>query len=166
MTVSQTGYHLGNEEGILNVVSKQGEVSNISIGDGKIRHAPIDTNDGILIHLQTSTGSEIYVDNELLSAEGFSPAIPVKEGQMIFLATSSHAISVDCEVNCSIDGRTNYRTNGEIVVNPEGQIWFPNNSPEGAGGPDYPALISQHSILHTIHTQRRGLALGLMVNWH
>ena len=149
VTVSQDGYYLGNEYGILNTVSKQGEVSNISIGDGKIRHAPIVTNNGIIIHLQTSTGSEIYVNSELLSVEGYSPAIPVKEGQRIFLATSSDIISVNCDVNCTIEGRTNYHTNGEIAIRPDGQIWFPHNTPEGGWGTGFPG--SNITTFHTAH---------------
>ena len=168
VTVSQVGYYLGNEDGVLNTISRQGEISNTSIGDGKIRHAPIETTNGILIHLQTSTGSEIYVNNELLSVEGYSPAIPLKVDKMVFLATSSHVISVDCEINCSIEGRTNYHTNGEIVLQPDGQIWFPNNSPEGGWGTGLPGseITTFHTLLGTYTTAGPGfgtngeLALG------
>lgn len=134
VSVTQDNYLIGNEEGILNIISKQGELSNISIADGKIRHAPIETNAGVLVHVQTSAGSQIYVDNELFSDEGFAPAIPLKVGTKIFLATSSEAILLNCDTNCSVEGRTNHHTNGEISIQEDGLIWFPNNTVDGGWG--------------------------------
>mgnify|MGYP003977855817 CR=1 FL=1 len=149
VSVSEEHYLLGNEEGILNIISKQGTVSNITIGEGKIRHAPIETNHGVITHLQTPNGSEIYVGNTLLSGEGYSSAIPLKVGQKVFFATSSHLISINCETNCSIEGRTNYHTNGEITMQLDGQIWFPNNTPSGGWGIGYPG--SELTTFHTLH---------------
>lgn len=134
VSVTQDNYLIGNEEGILNIISKQGELSNISIADGKIRHAPIETNAGVLVHVQTSAGSQIYVDNQLFSDEGFAPAIPLKVGTKIFLATSSEAILLNCDTNCSVEGRTNHHTNGEISIHEDGLIWFPNNTVDGGWG--------------------------------
>ena len=149
VTVSQEGYHLGNELGVLNTISRQGEVSNISIGEGKIRHAPIETDAGIVIHLQTTTGSEIYVGNELLSSEGYSPAVPLKAGSEIYLATSSQIIWMNCQLNCTIEGRTNFHTNGEITKQEDGKIWFPNNTPDGGWGIGIPG--SEITFVNTNH---------------
>tara|TARA_B100000767_G_scaffold274754_1_gene308774 strand:- start:59 stop:1696 length:1638 start_codon:yes stop_codon:yes gene_type:complete len=149
VTVTEENYLIGNEEGVLNMISKQGEVSNISIGDGKIRHPPVETDAGILIHLQTATGSEIYVDNQLLSTEGYSPAIPLKSNSQVYLATSSHIILLNCELNCTIDGRTEFHTNGEIIKQEDGKFWFPHNSPEGGWGVGMPG--SEVTTFHTKH---------------
>jgi|TARA_B110000881_G_scaffold87510_1_gene76681 outer membrane protein assembly factor BamB len=149
VTITEESYLIGNEEGILNIISKQGQVSNMSIGDGKIRHSPIETNAGIVIHLQTANGSEIYVGDDLLSVEGYSPAIPLKDGQDIFLGTSSHIIWIDCELICTMEGRTDHHTNGEITKQGENQIWFPYNSPEGGWGVGIPGL--EITTAHTDH---------------
>jgi len=149
VTITEESYLIGNEEGVLNIISKQGQVSNISIGYGKIRHSPIETNAGIVIHLQTVNGSEIYVGDNLLSVEGYSPAIPLKDGQDIFLGTSSHIIWMECELICTMEGRTDHHTNGEITKQDENQIWFPYNAPEGGWGIGIPG--SEITTVHTDH---------------
>ena len=139
VTVTEENYLIGNEEGVLNIISKQGVVSNISIGEGKIRHAPIVTDSGIIIHLQTNSGSQIYLDQQLLSNEGYSPAIPLAVGQDVYLATSSNIIWLDCSSNCSVAGKSTYHTNGEITHNAfNDTIWYPHNTPEGGWGTGIP----------------------------
>ena len=161
VTVTDENYLLGNEEGVLNIVSKQGNVSNISIGEGKIRHAPIVTDAGIIIHLQTSSGSEIYLDQELLSTEGYSPAIPLVVGQDVYLGTSSNLIWLDCSNNCSIAGKSPYHTNGEITHNTfNDTIWYPHNTPEGGWGTGIPgAEIIPFNTQHDTYTTA-GVAFG------
>ena len=134
VTVTSDSYLIGNEKGIVNVVSKSGNVTNISIGNGMIRHAPIQTDAGIIIHLQKSDGSEIYLDEELLSEEGYSPAIPLQNGDDIFFATSSHVIWWKCELNCTVQGKTGFHSNGEITLQHNQNstsIWYPRNTPDG-----------------------------------
>ncbi len=153
VTVTEQNYLLGNEEGILNIISKQGIVSNISVGDGKIRHPPVETSAGILIHLQTTTGSEIYVDNQLLSVEGYSPAIPLVSGSEIYLGTSSHILLLNCQINCTIEGRTEYHTNGEITKQEDGKIWFPHNTLGGGWGVGVPGSeITSFQTKHDTYT--------------
>ena len=61
VTVTADSYLIGNEEGIVNIISKSGNFTNISFGEGMIRHAPIHTDAGIIVHLQKSDGSEFYL---------------------------------------------------------------------------------------------------------
>ena len=135
VTVTSQHYLLGNEEGVLNTISKDGLVTNVSIGDGKIRHSPIVTSAGILIHLQTSSASEIYLDQTLISQEGSSPAIPLQVGNQIYLATSSNAILMTCDSECVVESKTQIHSNGEItrqyIPGQVDTIWFPNNTPVG-----------------------------------
>ena len=76
--VSESGYHVGTEAGVLYSVNRDGTMTNSSIGDGKIRHAPIETQHGLLIHLQTATGSVLYLNNSIIGNYGFSPTIPLQ----------------------------------------------------------------------------------------
>ena len=80
-----------------------------------IGHAPIETSAGILIHLQTSSGSFIHLDDQVISNEGRSPAIPLQIGNDVFLGTSEHVIHLSCESTCTEQGRTEFHTNGEIM---------------------------------------------------
>ena len=77
--ISESGYHVGTETGVLYSVNRDGTMTNTSIGDGKIRHAPIETQHGLLIHLQTATGSTLYLNNSALENYGFSPALPLQQ---------------------------------------------------------------------------------------
>ena len=61
-----------------------------------IRHPPIQTDAGIITHLQKAT-SEIYLDNQLLSEEGPSPAIPIKHNNDVFFSTSESSFW-NCEL--------------------------------------------------------------------
>lgn len=161
VTVTEENYLIGNEEGVLNIISKQGVVSNISIGEGKIRHAPIVTDPGIIVHLQTNSGSQIYLDQQLLSNEGYSPAIPLVVGQDVYLGTSSNVILLDCSNNCSVAGKSPYHTNGEITYNAfNNTIWYPNNTPEGGWGSGIPGadIVSFNTQYDTYTTA--GVAFG------
>lgn len=161
VTVTEENYLIGNEEGVLNIISKQGVVSNISIGEGKIRHAPIVTDSGIIVHLQTNSGSQIYLDQQLLSNEGYSPAIPLVVGQDVYLGTSSNVILLDCSNNCSVAGKSPYHTNGEITHNAfNNTIWYPNNTPDGGWGSGIPGadIVSFNTQYDTYTTA--GVAFG------
>ena len=164
VTVTTDSYLIGNEEGIVNIVSKSGNVTNISIGDGMIRHAPIQTDAGIIVHLQKSDGSEIYLDEELLSEEGFSPAIPLQNGEDIFFATSSHAIWWKCESNCTFQGKTEFHSNGEITLQTNQNstsIWYPRNTPDGGWATGMPGQeLEMYTTPHDTYTTA-GAAFGV-----
>jgi hypothetical protein len=161
VTVTEENYLMGSEEGVLNIISKLGEVTNISIGDGKIRHSPIVTDAGIVVHLQTNSGSEVYLDQQLILSEGYSPAIPLQVGQKVYLGTSSNVIYLDCSINCSLEGRSQYHANGEITYNTfNDTIWFPHNTPDGGWGTGVPGSeIVTYKTSHDTYTTA-GVAFG------
>tara|TARA_B100001758_G_scaffold176772_1_gene153568 strand:- start:1640 stop:2647 length:1008 start_codon:yes stop_codon:yes gene_type:complete len=114
-------------------------MTNTSIGDGKIRHAPIETQHGLLIHLQTTTGSTLYLNNSVLGTYGFSPALPLQYEDRIFLATSEEWISLRCDnITCIEDSKSSFHANGEMSINhlKNGslEIWNPSNTPDGGWG--------------------------------
>jgi len=137
--ISESGYHVGTETGMLYSVNRDGTMTNTSIGDGKIRHAPIETQHGLLIHLQTTTGSTLYLNNSVLGTYGFSPALPLQYEDRIFLATSEEWISLRCDdITCIEDSRSSFHSNGEMSINhlKNGsiEIWIPSNTPDGGWG--------------------------------
>ena len=137
--ISESGYHVGTETGVLYSVNRDGTMTNTSIGDGKIRHAPIETQHGLLIHLQTTTGSTLYLNNSVLGTYGFSPALPLQYEDRIFLATSEEWISLRCDnITCIEDSKSSFHSNGEMSINhlKNGslEIWIPSNTPDGGWG--------------------------------
>lgn len=138
VTVSGEAYLLGNEEGILNTVYRNGTVISESIGDGKIRHAPMLTNSGILIHLQTASASEVFIAGELFLAAGPSPALPAIYNDRVYLATSEEFIFLDCTLQCESIGSIPFHSNGEIAIqiidDEQWKVWAPQNNPEGGWG--------------------------------
>lgn len=137
--ISESGYHVGTETGVLYSVNRDGTMTNTSIGDGKIRHAPIETQHGLLIHLQTATGSTLYLNNSVLGNYGFSPALPLQYDDRIFLATSEEWISLRCDnITCIEDSKSSFHSNGEMSINhlKNGsiEIWTPSNTPDGGWG--------------------------------
>ena len=138
VTVSSDGYILGNEEGVLNTVYRNGTVISESIGNGQIRHAPLLTNAGILIHLQTKSASEIFIAGELFLTAGPSPAMPIIHNDQVYLATSEDFIFLDCTLECNNVGIIPFHSNGEIAIeildDGEWKVWAPQNNPDGGWG--------------------------------
>ena len=163
VTVTGDSYLLGNEEGVLNIVSKDGNVTNLTLGQGMIRHPPIVTTAGIVSHLQTSSGSGIYLDSELISEEGRSPAIPVKIGNKVYFGTSESVSVWACDTACVLEGRSEFHTNGEITIEPNGDdyvVWYPRNSQQGGWGYGIPGeVIELFSSTHDTYTTA-GMSFG------
>ena len=138
VTVSDDAYLLGNEEGVLNTIYRNGTVISELIGNGKIRHAPILTNSGILIHIQTADASEIFIAGELFLTAGPSPAMPVIYNNQVYLATSEDFIFLDCTLECENTGIIPFHSNGEIAIqrldDGEWKVWAPQNNLEGGWG--------------------------------
>ena len=135
VSVISDGYLLGSEEGVLNQISRTGIVEKISLGDGKLRHAPIQTSSGILTHLQVDGGGQILIDGNLLMQTGPSPAIPVANGDIIHLATSTEFITLDCSNECVELQNIPFHSNGELALRmSHSEIWAPRNSEQGGWG--------------------------------
>ena len=163
VTVTDDSYLLGNEEGVLNIVSKNGTVTNLTLNQGMIRHPPIVTDAGIVSHLQTSSGSAIYLDSELISEEGRSPAIPVKIGNKVYFGTSDSVSVWVCETDCVLEGRSEFHTNGEISIELNGDdsvLWYPRNTQQGGWGYGIPGEeIKLFSSSHDTYTTA-GMSFG------
>lgn len=149
--VSESGYHVGTESGVLYSVNRDGTIANFSIGDGKIRHAPIETQHGLLIHLQTTTGSKLYLNNSIIGNYGYSPAIPLQYDENIFLATSAEWISLSCDdVTCFEESKSSFHSNGEMSIrtleNNSIELWVPSNTPDGGWG------VFNRTSLQRMHT--------------
>lgn len=149
--ISESGYHVGTEAGVLYSVSRDGIVSNSTIGDGKIRHAPIETQHGLLIHLQTATGSTLYLNNSIIGNYGYSPAIPLQYEGRVFLATSNEWVSLSCDdITCFEESKSSFHSNGEmsmrILENNSVEIWVPSNTPDGGWG------VFNRTSLQRMHT--------------
>ena len=163
VTVTDDSYLLGNEEGVLNIVSKEGNVTNITLSQGMIRHPPIVTTAGIISHLQTSSASAIYLDAKLISEEGRSPAIPVKIGNKVYFGTSESVSVWMCEADCVLEGRSEFHTNGEITSQIKGNqsvMWYPRNTQQGGWGYGTPGEeIKLFSSSHDTYTTA-GVSFG------
>ena len=149
--VSESGYHVGTEAGVLYSVNRDGTMTNSSIGDGKIRHAPIETQHGLVIHLQTATGSVLYLNNSIIGNYGSSPAIPLQFEDHIFLATSNEWVSLSCnDITCLEESRSSFHSNGEMSMrtlkNNSVEIWVPSNTPDGGWG------VFNRTSLQKMHT--------------
>ena len=149
--VSESGYHVGTEAGVLYSVNRDGTMTNSSIGDRKIRHAPIETQHGLVIHLQTTTGSVLYLNNSIIGNYGSSPAIPLQFEDHIFLATSNEWVSLSCnDITCLEESRSSFHSNGEMSMrtlkNNSVEIWVPSNTPDGGWG------VFNRTSLQRMHT--------------
>ena len=138
VTAVEEGFVFGDESGNLHTVFHNGSVSSIHLGDGKIRHAPLDTRHGLFVHLQTDEGSTMFLNGSVLASVGQSPAIPLMHEHRIYAATSDEWISILCdEDTCSIEATEPFHSNGELalrIVGTEVEIWAHSNTVSGGWG--------------------------------
>ena len=138
VTAVEDGFVFGDESGNLHTVFRNGSVSSIHLGDGKIRHAPLDTRHGLFVHLQTDEGSTMFLNGSVLASVGQSPAIPLMHEHRIYAATSDEWISILCdEDTCSIEATEPFHSNGELalrIVGTEVEIWAHSNTASGGWG--------------------------------
>ena len=138
VTAVEDGFVFGDESGNLHTVFRNGSVSSIHLGDGKIRHAPLDTRPGLFVHLQTDDGSTMFLNGSVLASVGQSPAIPLMHEHRIYAATSDEWISILCdEDTCSIEATEPFHSNGELalrIVGTEVEVWAHSNTVSGGWG--------------------------------
>jgi hypothetical protein len=165
VTVTDNAYLLGNEEGILNTVYRNGTVVNQTIDEGMIRHAPLVTTSGLMIHLQTQTGSKIFIDGTLIHESGYSPAIPVIKDNIVYAASSSEFIVIDCNItSCELNGTVEFHSNGELTIgeleNGKYNVWAPSNTLDGGWGVfDKTEITRMHTTAYDTYTTT-GAAFG------
>ena len=151
VTVVEEGFVFGDESGNLHTVFRNGSVSSIHLGDGKIRHAPLDTRHGLFVHLQTDDGSTMFLNGSVLASVGQSPAIPLMHEHRIYAATSDEWISILCdEDTCSIEATEPFHSNGELalrIVGTEVEVWAHSNTASGGWG-----VFNQTALLRIENT--------------
>ena len=140
VTVDELGYFVGDESGHLWHLNRTGNATSHALQLGKIRHAPLVTQAGILIHAQAAAGSTIAVFNPsnatLLQQipAGPSPAIPSVRGEYVVTGDSSNLRRLHCTNVCKVIDVIPFHTNGEIGWFDDGQILAPSNLPESNWG--------------------------------
>ncbi|MEC8142300.1 MAG: hypothetical protein VX071_02280, partial [Candidatus Thermoplasmatota archaeon] len=168
VAITEHGYTYGDENGFLHEVDRNGNVASTFLGDGKIRHAPLETRHGLFVHMQTAQGSTIYLNGTVLANMGGSPAIPLSHNDRIYAATSDEWISLLCdEQSCAVDSVVPFRSNGELairIVESEIEIWAPSNTPDGGWGVfNQTSLIRMETtIFDTYGTAAPGFAQGVI----
>ena len=168
VAITEHGYTYGDENGFLHEVDRNGNVASTFLGDGKIRHAPLETQHGLFVHMQTVQGSSIYLNGTILANMGGSPAIPLSHNDRIYAATSDEWISLLCdEQSCTVDSVVPFRSNGELsirIVESEIEIWAPSNTPDGGWGVfNQTSLIrTETTIFATYGTAAPGFAQGVI----
>lgn len=168
VAMTEHGYAYGDEDGYLHEVDRNGNVTSTFLGDGKIRHAPLDTRHGLFVHMQTLQGSTIYLNGSILANMGGSPAMPLAHNDRIYAATSDEWISLLCDgQSCTVDSVVPFHSNGELsirIVESEIEIWAPSNTPDGGWG-----VFNQTSLIRmetttfdTYGTAAPGFAQGVI----
>ena len=140
VTATPQGYFSGDEKGNLWKITPQGNATVLSSFDGKIRHPPLETNAGLLVHVQHPLNSSIVLVNsnngdviqEFIS--GPSPAMPVLQNEMVITGDSSSLNIFSCQNSCELINTFPHHTNGEIGVSPDGSIVAPTNTPNANWG--------------------------------
>jgi len=136
VTVTDTGYLVGDENGTLWHLSREGNLSSYPLAIGKIRHPPLLTDAGIVIHAQGQGLSTIaLLDNNYTIinsyTSGSSPAMPILIGQYLVTGDASELRSFDCFQNCSALSALTFTTNGEMAMGLDGQFMVPLNTAQG-----------------------------------
>ena len=130
------GTWIGDENGTLWSI-QNGTVEQFDAGEGFIRHAPVMTNDGVVIHLQTLIGSEILFFNStsksftLLNTSGASPGFPFSIGSFVVTTDSTHVRIFDCSTACLQVDSIRSHSNGEVGIDGDNRLWVPQNVMNG-----------------------------------
>ena len=139
VTFAGQSYWIGDESGRLWSVNHQ-SVNSHFIAEGKIRHAPVSlSNNNLLIHLQTTTGSTIYQFNTTSNQStaivnsGYGPGMPKLFQDYIVTTDSQNLMSISCQNQCSVIDYETFQSNGEIS-NVFDKIMLPQNTVEGGYG--------------------------------
>ncbi|MGB1436801.1 MAG: PQQ-binding-like beta-propeller repeat protein [Candidatus Poseidoniaceae archaeon] len=168
VTITEKGYVYGDEFGYLHEVDRNGIVSSTYLGEGKIRHAPLDTRHGLFVHLQTSQGSTMYLNGSNIGIMGASPAMPLFHNDRIYAATSDEWISISCDAqSCSVDSIEPFHSNGELalrIVDSDVEVWAPSNTPSGGWGVFNETSLVRYetTVFDTYGTAAPGFGSGII----
>ena len=168
VTITEKGYVFGDEFGYLHEVTRNGVLSSTYLGEGKIRHAPLDTRHGLFVHLQTPQGSTMYLNGSSIGTGGASPAMPLFHNDRIYAATSNEWISILCDAqSCSIDSTEPFHSNGELalrILESDVEVWAPSNTLNGGWGVfNQTALLrNETTVFDTYGTAAPGFGDGIV----
>ncbi len=168
VTATEQGYVFGDESGYLHTVSRNGTFSSVYLGDGKIRHAPLDTRHGLFVHLQTTQGSTMFLNGSIFANAGGSPAVPLLHNNRIFAATSDEWISINCtEQTCIIEAQEPFHSNGELALRSVDfglEVWAHSNTATGGWGVfnETTFLRMENTSFNTFGTAAPGFGPGVV----
>lgn len=153
VSFDEFGYWIGDENGTLWHI-ENGTIESFDAGEGSIRHAPILTQNGVLIHLQSRIDSNILFFNAssqvffLLNQSGPSPGLPTILGDFVVTTDSSYVRIFDCSDDCTMIDSMPSHSNGEIGVDSIERIWLPQNVIEGGN-----LVLTLNSTGHIARTE-------------
>ena len=131
------GFWMGDEQGRLWHVNREGVVNQSITLAGSLRHAPLLVGDTLLLHAQTTTASELVavevssLEQNTIASLGPSPAVPVMfDGGAIF-ADSLNMTSVLCSETCAIASSVSAHINGEMAWTSPTVLHAPVNTVKG-----------------------------------
>jgi len=137
VSATSEGFWMGDEQGRLWNVNKTGAVNHSLTLPGSLRHAPLVIGDTLMMHVQTTTASELVVMNTStltpvsLASLGTSPAVPlVSNGGGVF-ADSLQLTSVLCSETCTIISSLPTHINGEMAWTSPSVLHAPVNTEKG-----------------------------------
>lgn len=135
VTLTNSVAYVGDESGTLWRIDSTGEAYALASFEGKIRHAPLISQSGILVHVQSSMDSTVFVlhhETGLVLQQfpaGPSPALPVIMDDVVVLSDSESIHFLLCRDTCALESQIPFHSNGEIGINRQGNIVIPSNTP-------------------------------------
>ncbi len=138
VTSFDDAYWLGDEEGQLWAVERNGTVRASYPLPGSLRHAPVAVDDGLLLHVQEPLSSRLLLldinTNNLtqIASLGASPALPLEIGNTFVFGDNDGLTTVQCEPTCTVIDTHATKVNGEMRARSSSRFFAPVNEP-GAG---------------------------------
>jgi hypothetical protein len=135
VTLAEGFYWTGSESGHLWQVGLDGSTVNSHNLSGQLRHAPVQLDDRLLLHVQHPTSSTIQTYNmttgvlDEIHASGGSPAIPLLMEETVVFGDNEGLTSVRCASTCSVVDRLATKVNGEMASLSPTRFYAPVNSP-------------------------------------
>ncbi len=140
VAVDESGYFLGDESGTLWHVDRMGESISYPLQLGKIRHTPLFTEAGLVLHAQAHSSSTVAVidtSDGSISHQfpaGPSPAMPSLRGSFLATGDSSSLQIFSCTSLCEQVAEVPFHTNGELRWFDNNAIIAPSNTPDSNWG--------------------------------
>jgi hypothetical protein len=162
VSVTNEGYWIGDEDGRLWHVLRNGSFDQPVQLSGALRHAPVVLGEHLLLHVQL-TGSSVllaYAPSEATLTElarlGPSPAIPLSWSSGALFGDSDQLTSVVCSDVCEVVMQVTAHVNGEMAWTGQNSVHAPQNNPVGGWYGVEVDSAGQLELLPTISTPYDG----------